>query len=390
MGLKIDRETKVGFALGVVMLGIILAIWWGTGNTSRHVRENRSATSPGLPPLRAEICRPLQETSLPKATSLPEITALVDETELDGKPPSGKKQQQQALTVADVALLFGPAITGERSKDIFNRKRKMRIEPGRWLPDGRKSLLVTVNVPREETCHAEGWHNDFVGVVDAETHKLLGRVYHVQCDGATRRVLRGKEQSCVLYVTAGGNQGYLLYEAIVLRFVPNGLKVTKPFVTKMSRELVIETAESGETLILKRKHWDDRSFEYSDKPDSILKVLQCDPRSNSFCGNSETQTHSDPGPYLLPEGTGRRTVLTTTDQSLITIHRPVKGERWMVSPAAELRSAFRARWTQRWRKVSNENQDLTGARRGRPTRQARRLARAKAPNSEEAHKDHPQ
>lgn len=98
----------------------------------------------------------------------------------------------------------------------FERKCEIRQELGHWIPGRRHTLLVTVELL--ETCHAEGFVQHLLAVVDPTTHELLTPVYRYVTDYARRRILPGRGQDVVVYVGRRVGQGWHRDDSVAIRF----------------------------------------------------------------------------------------------------------------------------------------------------------------------------
>jgi hypothetical protein len=157
-----------------------------------------------------------------------------------------------APTVERLGPVFRAALKTDVSKRIFDFDKVLTTEPGIWLGPDRSALLVSMKVDDAQTCHADGYFNEFVGVVHPKTHALLGGVYHARGDGAEKRELWGNDRQHLLYVLHEGGQGYSCYEAVVLTFTEGGIRIRTSALTQESRDKRIETTADGAVLFVLR------------------------------------------------------------------------------------------------------------------------------------------
>jgi len=220
-----------------------------------------AAVTAGVVTVRHLATRPTMSLSAPDGEA--DLVAAVHQVE----PPS-RTELERAFRAA-----------GLNARDIFRQRLRISAERGRWVAGRADTLLLTLQVieatpiDEDDSAAAEpparAMLEDYVAVLDPETNRLLGRVFHLRTGTVHRKILAAADQLCLLYVAARDfPAGRRQDDSVLLRFAESDLALTHPLgrpgVTDASftaeaasgHFAVHSRRQSGPARLLRRLRWD--------------------------------------------------------------------------------------------------------------------------------------
>jgi len=215
--------------------------------------------------------------SCDRSAETTDATALPEQAPPAEIAPAAENHDSGGLVLSPaLAGRFEAALKSDFSKRIFKvRPKSLTLDSRGWMPSEGPERLAVVKI-EGFTCHADGFHHEFLGVVDPDTNDLLSGVHHVHGDSAVKRPLWGKRQLHMLVITEAGNHGYVACYATLVTFTPGGVRVRDALRTEESREVRIETTAKGDVLLkVHRKDWG---------PVKVMETLRWDQSKAEFVG----------------------------------------------------------------------------------------------------------